>query len=99
MNEVLTLINVSYTTDEIGNDRESTVEADVFCEVTSASRAEFFSAAQAGLRPEYKFKIWAHEYGGQTKVRYDGLEFEIYRTFKLHDTIELYAKEVTANNG
>ena len=99
MNEVLTLINVSYTTDEIGNDRESTVETDVFCEVTSASRAEFFSAAQAGLRPEYKFKIWAHEYGGQTKVRYDGREFEIYRTFKLHDTIELYAKEVTANNG
>ena len=99
MNDVLTLICVSYTTDEIGNDRESIAETDVFCEVTSASRAEFFSAAQAGLRPEYKFKIWAHEYDGQTKVRYDGREFEIYRTFKLHDTIELYAKEVTANNG
>lgn len=99
MNDVLTLICANYTADEIGNDRESTVETDVFCEVASASRAEFFSAAQAGLRPEYKFKIWAHEYGGQTKVRYDGREFEIYRTFKLHDTIELYAKEVTANNG
>ena len=99
MNDILTLIRIDYSTDEIGNDRESTVETDVFCEVASASRAEFFSAAQAGLRPEYKFKIWAHEYGGQTKVRYDGREFEIYRTFKLHDTIELYAKEVTANNG
>ena len=90
MNDVLTLICVSYTTDEIGNDRESIAETDVFCEVTSASRAEFFSAAQAGLRPEYKFKIWAHEYDGQTKVRYDGREYDI---------VELYAKAVTANNG
>lgn len=99
MNDVLTLINVSFTTDEIGNDKESIVEADVFCEVTSAGRAEFFSAAQAGLRPEYKFKIWAFDYDGQTKVRYDGREYDIYRTFKSHDIVELYAKAVTANNG
>lgn len=99
MNDILTLIRIDYSTDEIGNNRGSITETDVFCEVTSAGRAEFFAAAQAGLRPEHKFKIWAHEYEGQTKVRYDGREFEIYRTFKLHDTIELYAKEVTANNG
>lgn len=99
MNEVLTLINVSYTTDEIGNDKKIISETDVFCEVTSAGRAEFFSAAQAGLRPEYKFKIWTLDYNNQTKVRYDGQEYDIYRTFKSHDIMELYAKAVTANNG
>ena len=97
MNELLTLINSDYTVDEIGQEVPTATEREIFCEVKSAGRQEFFAAAQSGIRPEYVFIIWADDYQGEQNCRYCGETFNIYRTYKKDERLELYVKKVTAN--
>lgn len=97
MNDVLLLISETHLSDAIGNDIATETSREVFCETMSISQSEFLAAGQMGIRPEFKFRVWAHEYNGESKVRYNGKEYDIYRTFAQHDRMELYCKEVTAN--
>lgn len=100
MDEVISLCKPVYTEDDIGNDIETLQKRDVFAEVLSITQAEFFAAAQAGIRPEYKFKIWAGEYDGENHVEYNGILYDIYRSYKLEDSrMELYCKSTVKTLG
>jgi SPP1 family predicted phage head-tail adaptor len=66
----------------------------IFCDVESISRAEYNTAQQNGLRPQYKFTIKYLEYSGQNVVEYDGDKYAVYRTFRPSlDDIELYVEQ------
>ena len=93
MDDTLKLITETITTDE--NDYITTTETqkEVFCEVTSVSRSEFFSAQKAGLSPSFTFRVAAVEYEGEKLIEYRGERYRIYRTYlRFDDTIELYAE-------
>lgn len=54
----------------------------VYCTVRSASRSEFYSAMNAGVRPEWVFVLaLAEDYQGERVVRYKGQKLRVIRTY------------------
>lgn len=92
MTDVLTLIAPTVTTDQYGNEEYTNVETTVFCEVDSITQSEFYQAANTELNPEYKFTIFFGDYDGQPLVKYHGVRYAIYRTYRADDNLELYAE-------
>lgn len=101
--EVLTLISETQTRDSCGVYRATTTTTssrDVFCQVRSINRQEFFEAGRNGLNPEYEFTVFVGDYEGERLCAYDGQNYAIYRTYLgRNDTIELYAERKGGTNG
>ncbi len=94
MDEIVYLISTTYSKDGIGNTVPvSEVETKVFAERFSASQNEFFKAAQEGFRPELGLRVWKHEYSGERYVKIGEVRYEIYRTYVIHDKVELYLRK------
>lgn len=88
---VLTLVDVSYTTDAINQQIPQETMRDVFCIVSSVSAQEFFDAGQAGLNPEWRVTMFAPDYNGETIAELNGTRYGVYRTYLgRNETIELY---------
>lgn len=63
----------------------------VFAEELPKYSSEFHSARSSGKDLQHVMKVHAFEYSGQTLAKYQGKEFDIYRTYqKDDDWIELY---------
>ncbi len=69
----------------------------VIATVSSATQKEYFAAAQAGFKAEFKAEIWFDEYEGQTIVELVDLSsttrrFFVYRSYgpRPDGKIELY---------
>lgn len=98
--EILTLISETKVQDANGVWQTTRQERDVFCQVDSVTRAEFFDAGRNGLNPEYRFTMFFGDYNGERTVKYDGKAYGIYRTYHGRtDTIELYAERKGGTNG
>lgn len=70
---------------------------EVFAQVGSVSRNEYFSAGRQGMRPEIMFSVFMGEYDGQQICEYNGTRYAIYRTYHPEGTdyLELYAQRET----
>ena len=94
----ITLINITYEEDSIGQEVEVETETKLFCNIKSINQSEFYQAAQAGLRPSITFIIHLYEYEGQKKVKYKGLEYKVLRTYSSgFEEIELICERVGSN--
>lgn len=92
--EVLTLISKTYTTDAIGQKIPTETERDVFCNVSSVTRDEFYAAGKAGLNPEFRVTMYGSEYNGEEICELYGTRYAIYRTYiRRDDSIELYLEK------
>lgn len=70
---------------------EETEEKEVLATVESVGQNEFFSAAQAGLKAEFKLSLWTDDYDGEVFAKINGRNYDIYRTYMRKDgKIELY---------
>lgn len=97
---VITLIGQKKTQNEYGVWESTETKRDVFCDVSSVTRAEFFDCGRNGLNPEYVFIMFYGDYNGETIVEYNGNRYAIYRTFHARtDVIELYAERKGGTNG
>jgi len=97
---VLTLIKETQTQDENGVWRTSIDSRDVFCQVDSVSRAEFYEAGRNGLNPEFMLTMFAGDYAGERICELNGQTYSIYRTYLArNDTIELYVIRKGGTNG
>lgn len=92
MTDVITLISQAYTLDDYGNNVATETRFDVFCEVDSITQSEFYAAANTGLNPEYRFRVFFDDYDGQSVLEFDGKRYGIYRTYRSGDYMELYAE-------
>ena len=92
MSDVLTLVAETFTTDAYGNQVASETEKEVYCEVYSISKNEFFSAGREGHRPSFRFDVFFGDYSGEQIAEYNGTRYYIYRTYRNNDTMELYAE-------
>lgn len=74
---------------------------EIFAQVGSVNRAEFFSGGQAGMRPEYMFTVFAGEYHDEAVCEYNGKRYAIYRTYYVPGTdyLELYAQREVGVHG
>lgn len=62
----------------------------VFANKKSVRQSEFYQAAMVGLRPELMFEVRTAEYQDEPKLRYNGKDYRIIRTYeKDSETIEL----------
>ena len=98
---VLFLINETFTQDEIGQQIPIQTSTEVFAQVESVSGTEWHNAGRNDIRPAYKFTMFVYDYNNEKIVIYDGIRYEVYRTYiKKNDYIELYVQEkAMSDNG
>lgn len=98
--DVLTLLSVTKTQNQYGVWEKTITERQVFCQVDSVTRAEFFEAGRNGLNPEFRFIVFAADYNGEESCVYKGRPYGIYRTYLArNDEIELYVERKGGTNG
>lgn len=94
----LILISIEYTSDEIGNQIETEVRNEVFCNVKSVTRTEFYNAATTNLKPSIVFIVHLYEYNNELKVEYEGVQYRVIRTYMTStEEIELVCEKVIAD--
>lgn len=80
---VLVLISYDRQKDVYGVERNGTpIRREVFAQVESVGRNEFFAAGQSGIRPDYRFRVFVSEYNGERECEYNGERYTIYRTYQ-----------------
>ena len=90
---VIYLISTTETQDEYGVWTSTETERQVFAQVDSVTRSEFFDAGRAGLNPEYRFTMFFGDYEGEETLKYNDRLYGIYRQYQPRtDVIELYAE-------
>lgn len=95
MDDVIKLIATTYTYDKYGNRIKTETERQVFCQVRSIGRNEFYQAAQNNLHPEFVFVLSHYkDYQGETKIRYTPWgdterTYSVIRTYRQGDSDEL----------
>lgn len=89
--DVITLIAETFTADDLGQEIAQEITREVFCNVASISRAEWYEAGRDNLKPEYKITMFAPEYNGERIAEYNGARYGVFRTYLAkNETIELY---------
>lgn len=97
--DVVTLIDVAYATNGIGDTIETEIRTEVFADKQSIRQSEFYQAAATGLRPELMFVVRSIDYNQQPKLDYDGKTYTIIRAYdKDGEFTELVCQGVV-NNG
>ena len=79
--DVIKLISYTTTENEMGDTIEVLTERQVFADKQSVRQSEFYQAAATGLRPELMFVVRTIEYNGETRLKYNGKEYSIIRTY------------------
>lgn len=93
------LLSISKTQNAFGVWEESYTPRDVFAQVDSVTRAEFFDGGRNGLNPELRFTLFFGDYNGERIVEYNGETYAVYRTFHARkDSIELYTERKGGTN-
>ena len=83
--DVVKLISVTVTENDMGDVIETTVEREVFADKQSIRQSEFYQAAATGLRPELMFVVRTIDYNQESKLKWpatdEGKEYTIIRTY------------------
>ncbi len=80
MNEIISLISV--TREYVGGHEETTEETwNVYADVKSPTRTEFYQSYKAGLKASVVFKVYTDELGNAEEVLYKDKRYKIIRTY------------------
>ena len=97
-NEIIKLVKIVNDLDDYGNNVETKTEREVFAEIQSVTRAEFYQAAQADIRPTIVFVLEDYyDYEGEKLVKYQPYnsevekEYRVIRTYRDGQRLEISA--------
>lgn len=93
----VTLISEELVKDKNFEQQQKTTEQTVIGTLSSVSASEFYAAANTGYMPEIVLKIYEQEYSGQKKVRVNGVQYTVIRTYLSGDYIELHCQRKGAD--
>ena len=96
-NQIIKLISVKITDDDIGNQVETPSERRIFANQFYVSSGEFYNAAVTGLKPEKMFEIYSYEYQDEEKLKHDDKIYRIIRTEARGDKVRLTCERVIAD--
>lgn len=83
--DVITLITENRTGHGV-HETVSDTEREVMCTVESVQRSEYYNALNAGVTPEYVFKLaLADDYQNERLVKFRGQRFRVIRTYLTDD--------------
>ena len=92
--EVIELVSISYGKDAIGQKIPIECKREVFCQLGSVTRAEFFDAGRSGLNAQFRATVFAPDYQGEEIAIVRGHRYGIYRTYiGKNETLELYMEK------
>lgn len=87
---IATLIAEQITYDSIGQSVKHEIPREVMVDVASITRGEWYAAGKLGMNPQVKLVTPVCNYNGEVKVDFEGVRYDIYRTYTDSDRIELY---------
>lgn len=88
------LVTETIAYDSIGQPIPTKTERNVFAQLRSITRAEWFEAGRNGLRPDISFVMNALDYDGEKVIKWNNNYYGIYRTFLARNNmIELYCEK------
>lgn len=91
---IIYLISEEHYQDEFGQFHSAEIKKQVYCDVRSITRAEWFDAGRNGLQPTFIFTMFEPDYSGEKIVEFEGRRYGIYRTYRSrNEQIELYVEE------
>jgi SPP1 family predicted phage head-tail adaptor len=101
----LTLINLTYLENDMGDSISEEERLDILCAVKSVTRSEHYAAAKNGMKPEIVFVVNQYDYSKQSMVELEGIRYNVIREYRpgksngLDDfeTIELVCQGVLHN--
>lgn len=101
MDGVIQLLSTTYTKNAYGVDVPTETSRQVFCQVDSVTRAEFFDGGRSGLNPSLVFTLPSANYQGEDTIIFEGNPYGVYRTYAIADTdeLELYVERKGGTNG
>lgn len=89
-NDVIELGKPEIVEDKYGNQSKEYVFKEVFAEVKSVSQSEYYTAAQNGFKPVFKFILADYyDYDEEDTVLYGGVLYHIIRTYRNGLQLEL----------
>lgn len=74
-------VTCELTTDAAGDTSNTEKLRKVLATKKSIGQNEFYQAHTAGMKPELKFEVRSFEYKGESKLKLDGIYYNIIRTF------------------
>ena len=97
---VINLVAEEKTKNEYGVYETTQTKRQVYCQVLSVTRSEFFEAGRNGFNPEFEITMFFGDYNGEQVVEYNGKTYAVYRVYQgRNDTIELYVERKGGTNG
>lgn len=75
------LVDTVTTEDSAGYEAAAERKTEVFADVRSVRREEFYRSRQAGMEPALAFVLRACDYGGQSRVEYEGKQYRVIRAY------------------
>lgn len=92
----IVLASVATTRNRNGYPQPSVQLTEVFADIQSAKRQEFYDAMRSGIAVEISIKVRSADYSGQKYIKADGRWYQLVRDFRVEDWTELNCKEVKA---
>lgn len=89
--DMVTLEAVTHGVDSEGFPREVVTTTDVYADVQSVRRSEFYAARQIGIDLAIEVKLRAADYSGQERLVWNGTRYKIERAYT--EAREMYELE------
>lgn len=95
--DVITLISEKTVgQDADGYKKIQETRREVYADVQSVKRSEFFEALKAGVKEVIAFQVSCHDYKNEKILEYDGIRYHVERSYRTNpDMMELNCSEVT----
>lgn len=98
--DVAQLIDTKTVTDPDGYRQETETRTEVYVDVQSVKRGEFYSGRQAGVELVISFMVRVCDFGGQRLIEYDGKRYRVVRAYtKDGELLELNCSEEKGHGG
>jgi SPP1 family predicted phage head-tail adaptor len=82
-NEVIELLAITETINEVGDRIESITKKEVFAQLRSVGMKETYEAMNAGLKPEKVFVLADYyDYNDQEFIEYENERYTVLRTYR-----------------
>ena len=97
--DVIKLISVTVTENDMGDIIEAPVEREVFADKQSIRQSEFYQAAATGLRPELMLVVRSIDYNQEPKLKHGDKEYTIIRTYDTDGELTELVCQGVVNDG
>lgn len=91
---IITLLSETTTYNANRQPIVTTSRKNVYAQMRSITRAEWFEAGRNGLKPDICFITNCFDYDGEELIEFNGIRYGVYRTFfGRNDSVELYCEK------